>query len=239
MDHGPACVVDAETRESMKQLFAGLYYKLKIKALLIFSPVTLFNKISQLSWYSDTLHSWIDLHASAGLVHALDVGCASGYLCEYLHRSGHLASGVDVSKSMISAARIQNPNIDFHLANAYELPYADEVFDVVSSASLINIVSDPARLIEEMLRVCRQGGWITFLFPVAGFETDALYKYIAISGISGFSKAALMTWHESAPKISIESINLILKENKLHALVPKLYIDGMVASVSTRKNITD
>lgn len=228
--------MDAETSTSMKQFFIELLCNIQIKLLLVFTPATLFQKISQLDWYSRTLHDWIDLHTSDKNLRILDAGCATGYLSEYLHRSGQQVTGIDASAAMIKTATHSNPEIDFRLADANQLPFEDNTFDIVSSASLVNIVPEPGELIKQMARVCKQGGWLTFLFPVAGFNEEDLRQCIAILGLSGFSKVALVTWHRSAPKISVRKVNNYLEHSGLRPSKPEFYLHGMLASVSARKD---
>jgi SAM-dependent methyltransferase len=61
------------------------------------------------------------------------------------------------------------PNVDV-IANAEHLPFADQSFDVVCSDQLLEHVADPARVISEMLRVLKLGGWmyvgVPFIFPL-------------------------------------------------------------------------
>lgn len=213
-----------------------LLYQLQIKALTLFSPVTLFQKLSMQSWYSETLHEWLVPHINGKQLRILDVGCASGYLSEYLYQYGHTVAGLDSSKSMIKTAKRRIPEIDFKLGNACNLPYANDTFDFVLSASLINIITDPSALVEQMVRACKTGGWITLLFPVSGFNDNNLNTSISTLRISGFSKAAMVTWHKSAPKISIEYVMDLLKRNKLHLSEPNYYLHGMIASISARKD---
>jgi len=202
---------------------------------LAFSPATLFRRLGELDWYRDTLHTWIGTHAGNAPLRVLDVGCACGQLCDHLHRSGHEVYGVDKSKAMIRAAGRLNPAVEFAVADAYRIPFAEETVDLVSAASLINIVAEPVRLLAQMARVCRPGGWVTLLFPLSGFSDHRLHKYIAALGLSGFSKAALHAWHRSAPKTSIEEVRALLEGAGLACLTERGYLNGMVASVSARK----
>ena len=202
----------------------GTIYQLQIKLLSILSPVTLFHKLGMLNWYSKTLHDWIDPLVTHKSLRALDVACASGYLSEYLHQSGHSVSGIDSSKAMIRAARKQNPDIDFVIGNANQLPYANESFDIVFAASLIKII-----------RVCKKNGWVTFLFPVSGFTDEDLNHSTALLNLQGFGKAALHTWHKSVPKISIETVSDLLKNQNLCQIEQVFYLNGMIASVAARK----
>ena len=87
-----------------------------------------------------------------------------------------------------------------------------------------------------MIRVCKKDGWLTFLFPVSGFTDEDLKRTIALLNLQGFSKAALRTWHKSAPKVSIEGISDLLKIHNLHQLEQTYYLNGMIASVVVKKD---
>ncbi|HBD10976.1 MAG TPA: methyltransferase type 11 [Porticoccaceae bacterium] len=93
--------------------------------------------------------------------HTLDVACGTGTLARHLAtRTGHASavSGVDINPDMLSIARAKNPNIDWRLAPAEQLPFPDECFDGVFSQFGLMFFNDPARAIQEMHRVLRPGG---------------------------------------------------------------------------------
>ena len=64
---------------------------------------------------------------------------------------------------MITVAQKNNPNIPFHIADVNKLPFENESFDTVISASLLNIVTDKEGAVKEMIRVCKSGGTISIL----------------------------------------------------------------------------
>lgn len=54
-------------------------------------------------------------------------------------------------------------NVQFEQADVMQLPYDDQQFDVASIAYGIRNVSDPAKALSEMARVCRPGGKVMIL----------------------------------------------------------------------------
>ncbi|WP_432564687.1 methyltransferase domain-containing protein [Kineococcus sp. SYSU DK003] len=94
----------------------------------------------------------------------LDVGCGVGSITADL--AARVAPGrvaaVDVSAEVLETARAaaaaRGVHVEFGVADAYELPYADGTFDVVHAHQVLQHVAEPVRLLREMRRVARPGG---------------------------------------------------------------------------------
>lgn len=97
----------------------------------------------------------------------LDAGCAEGYLSRMLAKAGATVTGIDFSAPLIAAAKEMNLTdrlpITFDEGSVYDLPYADDTFDLVICNHLINDLQDPAEPIREFARVLRQGGRLIIL----------------------------------------------------------------------------
>ncbi len=87
-----------------------------------------------------------------------DVGCGPGHLCAAAAERGLLATGVDLAAGMVERAARSHPGIDFHRADAEDLPFADASFDAVVGAFVINHLPRPERGAAELRRVLRPGG---------------------------------------------------------------------------------
>ncbi|MEU8636567.1 methyltransferase domain-containing protein [Amycolatopsis sp. NPDC048633] len=89
----------------------------------------------------------------------LDVGCGTGALTSAVLAAGDPAEvvGADPSEGFLATARAQvtDPRASFEVADARELPFADDSFDVVVSGLVLNFVPDPARAAREIARVTR------------------------------------------------------------------------------------
>ena len=97
----------------------------------------------------------------------LDVGCGPGTvtvdLAERLTQGSVV--GVDASDDVLESARgladaHGTKNISFEHANAYELPFEDDSFDVVFAHQLLQHLSDPVAALREMRRVVKPGGFV-------------------------------------------------------------------------------
>jgi SAM-dependent methyltransferase len=91
----------------------------------------------------------------------LDLGCGEGRLSRDLRRLGHVVTGVDLSPTMVAAAREADPAIEVHLADAADLPFEDGSFDlVVAFMSLQDVdrfeeaIAEAARVLEPNGRFC-------------------------------------------------------------------------------------
>jgi ubiquinone/menaquinone biosynthesis C-methylase UbiE len=100
----------------------------------------------------------------------IDVGCGFGDdAAEMARRVGAdgRVVGVDVSQSMIAEARRRHPEpvaqLSWRVADAVDLPFEDHGFDACGAATVLQHVSDPASVVQEMTRVVRPGGRIAVL----------------------------------------------------------------------------
>lgn len=122
----------------------------------------------------------------------LELGCGTGRVLRYLARLGHHVSGVDFVEAAVERLAVAEPNLDVRCADARELPYADETFDVVLAFGLFH--NFPAQVVEtalcETLRVLRPGGLVLFSFRADNLQNrliDRLADYRRPVGTDGSS----------------------------------------------------
>lgn len=89
---------------------------------------------------------------------ALDVGTGTGHFAQFLAEQGAKVVGVDISRAMLRVAVAKPGMPPLVQADAAALPFADAAFDLVLSVTALEFVSDTARAVAEMARVCRRGG---------------------------------------------------------------------------------
>ncbi len=118
----------------------------------------------------------LDLFAGARL---LEVGVGTGLSIPMLPR--HITiSAIDLSQKMLERAEkrireLELKNICLVKMDAAKLQFPDNGFDRVLAAYFISAVPDPVRVILEMKRVCKPGGYLVFLnhfqyeYPVLGW----------------------------------------------------------------------
>jgi SAM-dependent methyltransferase len=105
-------------------------------------------------------------HIGAGTT-VLDVGCGVGATaCHLVKAAGCRVMGVDLRPAMIAHAneRARHEGIAdrvaCNVADAQHLPFEDAAFDAVLCESVATFVEDKARLVAEMMRVIRPGGYV-------------------------------------------------------------------------------
>lgn len=105
-----------------------------------------------------------DLPPEADVV---DLGCGTAYASAWLARRGARPVGVDVAEAQLDTARMFQAEfgLEFplHRANAEEVPFDDESFDLALSEYGASIWCDPYRWVPEAARVLRPGGRLVFL----------------------------------------------------------------------------
>jgi phosphatidylethanolamine/phosphatidyl-N-methylethanolamine N-methyltransferase len=97
----------------------------------------------------------------------LEVGVGTGINCDLYPRHCEV-TGIDLSPSMLERARQRVSrkglrNIRLMEMDAAHLKFADNSFDIVYAPYLVNCVSDPLSVVNEMKRVCKPGGKIVIV----------------------------------------------------------------------------
>ena len=87
----------------------------------------------------------------------LEIGCSSGFYSEVVDIAGLPInySGCDYSDAFIRLAKEMYPSIDFSVADATALHYADRSFDVVVSGCCLLHIPEYVKAIEETVRVAK------------------------------------------------------------------------------------
>ena len=99
----------------------------------------------------------------------LDLGCNNGYGSQMLSFVAASVAGCDVSERLIAQANaLVTPRpIDFRVADGADLPFADDAFDLIICAQVIEHVVARDRLLAEMRRVLAPGGVAVLTTPNA------------------------------------------------------------------------
>jgi ubiquinone/menaquinone biosynthesis C-methylase UbiE len=126
----------------------------------------------------------------AGAVRIADVGCGSGEISSRLARLYPEAQvlGLDILASSVSfaAERYSSlaPRLRFAQGDAFDLSIEPDSCDLVVCRHLTQAVPEPKRVLAELYRVCKPGGWLHVLsedygmlhFPFGTLDLDRLWQ---------------------------------------------------------------
>lgn len=97
-----------------------------------------------------------------GVLRVADIGCGAGTQCRLWAAAGHRVCGADISEALIALARDRAQQaglaIDFTVASATALPWADQSMDLCLAPELLEHVADWSGVLCEMLRVLKPSG---------------------------------------------------------------------------------
>ena len=99
---------------------------------------------------------------------ALELGCGTGFFLLNLMQAGVLDEGhvTDISPGMVVAAQRNAESLGFtvegRVADAEQLPYDDESFDLVVGHAVLHHIPDVELAMREVLRVLKPGGRFVF-----------------------------------------------------------------------------
>jgi ubiquinone/menaquinone biosynthesis C-methylase UbiE len=123
---------------------------------------------------AETICETADPHATDQV---LDVACGSGTAALVAARRYCEVTGIDYVPELIERAKrlsvAAGLEVDFLVADAQDLPFDDNSFDMVVSVYGVQFAPDQGKAANEMLRVCRSGGKIALATPFAeGWSGD-------------------------------------------------------------------
>lgn len=126
--------------------------------------------------------------------YVLDVGCGVGATpCFIAKRYGCNVVAVDISEKMVARSKERAKRkrvehlIEFRIADAQELPFRDNTFNIVITESVTAFPEDRQKAVDEYARVTKPGGYIglseTTLKKAAPKElTDYMFRTSGMKG---------------------------------------------------------
>jgi ubiquinone/menaquinone biosynthesis C-methylase UbiE len=94
----------------------------------------------------------------------LDAGCGPGGNGAWMAAHGRVV-GIDVSADALRFVKARRPGIVPTRANLAQLPFADEMFDIVVEITVLSAVQDDASSMRELARVLKPGGAVLLFEP--------------------------------------------------------------------------
>jgi ubiquinone/menaquinone biosynthesis C-methylase UbiE len=135
----------------------------------------------------------------SGPLHIADIGCGSGEITSrlaWLYPQAQVV-GVDILESSVAHARRRHaalsPRVRFEAGDAFGLDLATGSCDLVVCRHLTQAVPDAPRVLAELYRICKPGGWVHVLsedygmihMPVGPRDSDRLWH----EGVFSFTRA--------------------------------------------------
>ena len=97
---------------------------------------------------------------------ALEVGCGGGLLCEEIARMGFDVTGIDPSEHSLQIAtrhaKASGLRINYEKGTGEALPYRDNSSDIVFCCDVLEHVRDVPKVISEISRVLKPGGFFGY-----------------------------------------------------------------------------
>lgn len=113
-------------------------------------------------WSAEAYRTFVTQHLAPNAV-LLDFGAGRGAQPQHSFRgSVARAAGVDIDEAVLENSQLDEARV---MAPGTPIPYADDTFDVVISANVLEHVAEPDFVFEEIRRVLRPGGMFVFQTP--------------------------------------------------------------------------
>lgn len=160
----------------------------------------------------------------------LDVGCGTGQLLEIVANQFPTTklTGIDISPEMLAIAKSRVPaGTQLLEATAAQLPFPDEVMDVVVCNSALHYFTDPIRCLNEIKRVLKPGGTLVL--------SDWCHDYLVCRCCAAFLRLTNRYFHRI---YRVKELQAMLREVGLVAGKQECYrlslVWGMMTIAATK-----
>jgi ubiquinone/menaquinone biosynthesis C-methylase UbiE len=105
----------------------------------------------------------------------LDIGCGEGHNTRLLAKRGARVIAIDISEGFIRHAKQlegqESSGIDYQIASAVELPFADSTFDFATGFMSFMDIPETDGVLAESYRVLKPGGFLQFSITHPCYDT--------------------------------------------------------------------
>lgn len=160
---------------------------------------------------------------------AADLGCGTGYSLPELLPRAERVFALDLAEGMLQTVRARQPSIQAAVADAEDLPLADDSLDLVFSSLAVQWCENHAALMQELHRVLRPGGraLLATLGPATLNELRQAWEQVdefqhvnrfaprsAIEGSIADSGLQLLAWDEVTEQMKYQALSELMRELK-------------------------
>ncbi|MEH2096958.1 SAM-dependent methyltransferase [Nostoc sp. 'Peltigera membranacea cyanobiont' 213] len=159
----------------------------------------------------------------------LDLCCGSGQTTHFLVKNSQNVTGLDASPKSLERAQLNVPEASYVEAFAEEMPFADNLFDVVHTSVALHEMQPQQlrKIINEVYRVLKPGGVFTLI------DFHAPTNPIFWPGISLF---LLLFETETAWQLLKTDLARLLTEVGFDESEPILYSGGSLQVIQAKKS---
>lgn len=175
----------------------------------------------------------------------LDVACGTGAVARrVVERRGHGGGvvGVDINGAMLAIARELEPSVEWHEADAAQMPLPDSSFDIVFCQHGLQFFSDRIAGLREMHRVLSSGGTLALEVggsidrnPYVRSLTDALARHVNVEAASVAARICSLGSAEELEQLlrqaGFESVEIHRRRVPAHLPVPEKFIPFQIQSL--------
>ena len=192
--------------------------------------------------------------------HIADIGCGSGEITSRLAARYPDANivGVDILETSVAYARNRHaalaPRVHFEQGDAFELKFADARFDLVLCRHMTQSVPQPQRVLAELVRICKPGGWIHVLsedygmihIPAGRLDPDRLWHDAVIPYAQGTGTDARVgrnTWSLmnqlgiEALRVDYVTVDTVRVQRETFAAIIEAWRDGYSQALATHSSV--
>ncbi|MCR5129826.1 MAG: class I SAM-dependent methyltransferase, partial [Lachnospiraceae bacterium] len=118
----------------------------------------------------------------------LEIATGPGLLAKHVASSAREMIATDYSEGMIKEAKKGDvpDNLRFEVADATDLPYEDNSFDVVIIANALHVMPEPDKAMDEIDRVLKKKGILiapNFIHKGSGLKSRMWSRMLKLAGI--------------------------------------------------------
>ncbi len=182
----------------------------------------------------DTMYRRIRLAVKGKEV--LELATGPGVIAKQVADESKRTVATDYSEKMLAVARrgIVPSNLIFERADASDLQYDDESFDVVIIANALHVIPNPEKVLSEIKRVLRKDGLLiapNFIHDNTKKISGIFSKVLSCAGVTFEAK-----WNAYGYKAFLEENGFkVIKSKQFDSTIPLMYTECIVAGYSQKE----
>jgi SAM-dependent methyltransferase len=147
---------------------------------------------------AETLGSLLEIVPADSAARWLETACGPGFVSRAIAARVGSVHGVDLTPAMVEKASAEAAaaglgNVDFSLGDATAMEFDDASFDGAVNRFSLHHIPAPGRVLEEMARVVRPGGWVVLADHLTDADADAAAWHEEIERLRDPSHWACLT----------------------------------------------